>query len=128
MDSGLFLRFAVRVPDLVTNRIGDLHCLRIASKVSSDDTSLAYPLHGFQELRAGIPFTQPGQHLGACPEGGDGVGNPFPRDIERGTVYRLKHTGVLSCWVQVGGRRDANRPSQRRCQVGKNVCVLVMVS
>ena len=102
--------------------------LRRSRAALIDRQSLALGQHGhdrtFDELRTAKQFcvlppaAEPIEHHGGGQDGGDGVGNPFARDIRGGAVGGLEDGMPVA---DVGGRRHPHAADESRGQVGQDI-------
>src|SRR6516165_9460775 len=72
-----------------------------------------------QEAVRGLLLTKVIEQQRTGPEGPDRVSNSLACDIKSRTMDGLEHRRVLSLWVEVSRRRDAERTGQRRSKIGE---------
>src|SRR5690242_20677352 len=65
------------------------------------------------------------QHERGGPKRADGIGDAFPRDVERSAVDWLEHGRKAPLGIQVSGRSNSEAARKGGSKVGKNVGVQV---
>src|SRR5215467_4170186 len=61
------------------------------------------------------------KHHSAGPDLPDGVGNPFSRDVRRGSVDRLEHRGKFPFGIEIGGGCKTDGADYGWAEVGKDI-------